>query len=110
MNHRHVGPKQRPGEHYKQLIHSTERGCSTVKVEKEQGGVLILQCRATVHKYVTLRHMCNSFLKKMRVDVFQLAQILLNICHIQEGQLCTVMSTLCVLHLLSPNGALQNET
>lgn len=53
--------------------------------------------------------MCNSFSQEMGVHVVQLAQILLNICHVQEGQLCTVMSTLCVLHLLSPNGALQNE-
>ncbi len=41
----------------------------------------------------------------MHVDVFQLAWILLNICHVQEGQLCAVMSTLCVLHVVSPNGA-----
>lgn len=28
---------------------------------------------------------------------------------VQEGQLCTVMSTLCVLHLLNPNGASKKE-
>lgn len=54
--------------------------------------------------------MCKSSLKKMCVGVFQLAHILPNICPVQEGQLCTAMSTPCVLHLLSPNGALQNET
>lgn len=69
-----------------------------------------MHCGTTVHKYVELRHMCNSSFKKICVDVVQLALILLNICHVQGGQLCTVMSTLCVLHLLSPNGALQNET
>ena len=54
--------------------------------------------------------MCDRFFKSVRVHVFQLAQIVLNICHLQEGQLCTVMSTLHVVHLLGPNGASINET
>lgn len=52
---------------------------------------------------------CAIVLCSNCVDVVQLAQILLNICHVQEEQLCMVTPTLRVLHLLHPNGALKNK-